>query len=528
MLHPRLFIYGFLLVTFLLPQQAIAQAVRPNGKVLIKAIRITGNSAITDEELKPVVAPYVGKEMNLADLRKVANLITEEYRSRGYTLARAFVPRQEIREGVVEIRVLEGTVGKIIVEGNENYPTEFIEGAFARVVRDRAIKQRSLEKSLLLLNEYPDLKAGAVLRAGREPGSTDIVVRVEDKLPIHFSIDYDNFGSRLVARHLFGAQLDVGDVFFIPGSNLSGRIVNGFDPESLFYYRVSYRLPINNYGTHFSGYYSAGDFDVGKDLAVLNINGETESYGFSFTHPVVRTRFHNLAGEIGFDLKDTKLFLLRSKNSHDRLRIAKAGFNYDGIDSTGRSLISLYLFQGLGDLFGGMRDNDPLSSRQGGSGNNAADGFFTKGSLNLARFQRISESFGLLLRGSAQGSTRSLVVSEEITIGGPDSVRGYPIREFFGDEGYNVSAELRVSPLPNPYKESTQIVLFIDHGAVKVKDTAAGQESYSDLTGIGGGLRLSLPYLNFSFRFDVGYPVKPSKASTKDQPTYYLQASMRY
>ena len=89
----------------------------PTTKVLVKAYKITGTSVIDGAELEFLVAPHVGRDMELAELEKVAELVTAEFKDRGYSLARAYIPPQEIKDGIVEIAVLEGRVGEIIVRG---------------------------------------------------------------------------------------------------------------------------------------------------------------------------------------------------------------------------------------------------------------------------------------------------------------------------------------------------------------------------------------------------------------------------
>jgi hemolysin activation/secretion protein len=147
----------------------------PTTKVLVKAYKITGTSVIDAAEVESLVAPYVGRDMGLAELERVAELVTAEFKDRGYSLARAYIPAQDIKDGIVEIVVVEGKVGEIIVKGNQNYSTDFIKRGFTPVVEQSVIKHSSLEKSLLLLNEYPDLKLKATLEARKEPGTTDIV-----------------------------------------------------------------------------------------------------------------------------------------------------------------------------------------------------------------------------------------------------------------------------------------------------------------------------------------------------------------
>ena len=512
-------IWLVVLLLTLFQQSARAQDHPPTTKVLVKAYKINGTSVIASAELESIVAPYVGREMDLTELEKVADVVTTALRDKGYSLARAYIPAQEIKDGNLEIAVLEGRVGEIIVRGNQNYSSEFIKRGFTPVVRDGAIKQNSLEKSLLVLNEYPDLKATAVLEAGQEPGATDIVVTVKDKLPFHLVMDYDNFGTESVSKNRFGLEVNLGRFLIVEGSSLSLRAVIGSDPKSYHYGRASYLLPINGYGTKlgFLGY--GGDFDVGQELSEFNITATTWGYSPYLTHPLVRTRGANLTGEFGFESKDSTQWLLGSLFSRDRVRMLRMGLNADWIDRTGRNFISLSILQGLEEALGAMENSDSKSSRVG------ADNRFTKAYVNWARVQKVIDRVSIILRGSGQASTRPLVVTEQFFIGGADSVRGYPPGEFLGDNGYNVSTELRVSPLPN--QDILQLAFFVDHGGVSIKDPPPGVKKSHQLTGAGYGFRLSLPY-NINGRFDVGFPVRPAKTSSGDRPTLYIQAAARF
>lgn len=514
-------------VSFLLllaGQDMRAQTILPTAadKVLIKTFRITGNSIIASNELDSITKPHIGKELDLAELQKIADLVAEEYRRKGYTLARAYIPQQEIKDGTVEIAVLEGRVGRVIVNGNNNYSTDFIKAAFTRVITEKAIRQDSLEKSLLLLNENADLKAQAILQAGQESGTTDIVVNVEDKLPLHLALDYNNFGSTAVSRHRFGAEIEVARFLPVEGSSLSIRGVMGAKTSEFLYGRTALTVPVNNYGTKLGLSVSGGDFDVGQEFAELDIRGKTWGYGISVSHPFIKTRFQSLTGEIALESMDTKQFLLDTLSSRDRIRMLKAGLDFTGTDGTGRNFVTFYINQGLGDTFGAMENNDSKSSRF------LADNRFTRFNLSVARFQRLTDFLSVIVRGSGQVTTRSLVASEQFSLGGSDTVRGYPQGEFLGDHGYTISTELRGSPLPN--RDILQLAFFVDHGAVAIREAPPGTQSYHNLTGIGYGLRLNYSYRSVSFngRFDVGFPVQPSKTSSGERPVLYIQAALNF
>ena len=131
-------------------------------------------------------------------------------------------PQQDVLNGVVEIAVLEGKLGDIAVEGKEHYSDRFIRRGFTSVVTDGVVRHDSLERSLLLLNEHPNLNVAASLEPGTSPGTTDIVAKVTDTLPLHVTLDYNNFGIPFISRNRFGAGIELGNAL-IEGSLLKGQ-----------------------------------------------------------------------------------------------------------------------------------------------------------------------------------------------------------------------------------------------------------------------------------------------------------------
>jgi hemolysin activation/secretion protein len=202
-------------------------------------------------------------------------------------------------------------------------------------------------------------------------------------------------------------------------------------------------------------------------------------------------------------------------------------------------MLSASLTQGLGGLFGGTENRSALTSRPG------ADDLFTKANVEWTRVRSIHQPyfiphpFSLLLSGSAQISSNRLVVGEQFVVGGPDSVRGYPVGESLGDHGYRLSSEIRISPFTDP--EKIQAAFFIDHGG------GFTRENEHFLTGIGFGARFNYgslvilrepdtesqaPGYNLHYRFhvraDLGFPVGDRFVSQSSGPVFYLQAVGRF
>jgi hemolysin activation/secretion protein len=500
------------------PSQTEAQAV---DQIRVQGFKISGNSVIDIHELSPIVRPYIGQSVGLAELQKIADLITQKYRNKGYTIAKAYLPEQEIRDGIIEISILEGKVGELKVEGNRHYSDGFIKSRFTPVLKDGVIRHTSLEKSLFLLNDYPNLNVAASLEPGQTVGTTDIVAKVTDTRPIHVTFDYNNFGIPSISRNRFGAGLEVGNAL-VEGSLLKVNGIIGEDPSRLAFVLGSYAIPLNRFGTKLILSGSDGRYDVGGQLAALDINGTIRTYDISVSHPFLRSRLQNLQAEVGFASKDNELSMLGQVTGEDHLRMVKLGVNYDRTDLTGRSFLSLYGFQGLSELLGGMSNEDPMATRQG------ADNRFTKADLSIGRIQNLIDDVFLILRGSGQISGGPLPIIEQFLLGGADSVRGYQLGEFLGDDGYTVSAELRV-----PVWKYAQLVAFVDHGGARVRTPEIGEQRSQYLTGAGPGLRVNLPYYESAVRFDVGFPLDPPKArggsiSGGSSPTFYIQVTARF
>ena len=505
---------------------------RAGPRVPVKKFRVTGNTVISTEKLEALVAPEEGKELTLDELREVAARITDYYGSKGYILARAYLPPQDVREGVIEIAVLEGQVGAIEVMGNERYQTEVITRALTRVKDRGVVNEDLLETAINELNDYPGLNMRASLRPGAQRGYTDILLTAQESLPYSLLFDVDNYGSRYTGPWRYGTELGIGNLAGV-GDRLTLRGIKSDD--DLNYGRVSYFLPVGGYGTKIGGTYVHSENGVGMEFAPLNAAGRLDVASLDIIQPYLRTSGASLQLYGGFDYETVRNFALNAQTGKDDLRIFRLGFSGDYRDRfLGRTFLGAIWYQGT-TIFDGNPKNDPGASRP----DNPA--YFSKWTLDLARLQSLVYGGSyLILRGFGQLSSQNLVSAERYCIGGYYTVRGYPLCEYSGDHGYAVTAELVV---PVPYLgEWVQVVGFIDHGAVFIvspRKEAPIEVKQHFLTGAGGGLRIHLPvpWVGGNLEIRVDYAVNvadPSPTSRKNGITegkpgiLYFSSSIRF
>src|SRR5690349_12945047 len=98
------------------PEPKPALPVSPQLRVLVKQFVFSGNTIYSSEQLREVTKQYVGKELNFEGLNDAATDVRAYYRSRGYFLAQAYLPQQAIKNGVVQIGVIEGRIGQVEVD----------------------------------------------------------------------------------------------------------------------------------------------------------------------------------------------------------------------------------------------------------------------------------------------------------------------------------------------------------------------------------------------------------------------------
>jgi hemolysin activation/secretion protein len=497
-------------------------------KVFIRQINVEGATLIKEQTIQAIISKYENKELTLSEIEQISDEITSAYNKQGYILVRAYIPPQEIKDGILEVKVIEGKIGRIIVTGNKSYSTDFIKSHLSIVKENPSLKEKTLERALLILNEYPDLNVKAILKADKEFGTTDIQAEVKDARPMSGSISYDNFGSSITSKSRLNAAFNIGNLFtsgdYLILSGITG--LDSIDFNKLSYGRAEYRIPIDSNGTKLGVYYANSIYEAGEQYTILNLQGKAHVAGIYLTYPVIRETDKALDVRAGFDYEDVYDYVLSHTNSKDKIRVFNISATYDFVDSLyGRNILDLTYYQGVRGLFGGSGKNDPGTSRLN------ADGAFNKWTADIVRTQKLPGDNYLVLKASGQISSKPLFAAEQFYLGGEGSVRGFEPSSVSGDSGYLFSAELYLTPpYPNTIvfnnqklKDTLKFVLFVDNGGVYRNDVQPGESKNDYLTSIGAGLRLYAGK-NFFVRYDWAVPEINGKFKTSESK-HYLQVT---
>ena len=494
----------------------------------LKKIKLRGNSVLSDEQLMPLIDLGEGKDINLNMLNDMADKISAFYASEGYFLARAFIPKQEIKDNTAVITIYEGRINKVIVKGNEKLNKKSFKKRMRVVQNKLAIKEQTLERVLLELNEIMGVEATTVLQPGEVPGTSDLVLNITESKPYTISFDSDNFGSRYTGPDRAGLSMTYSNIFGL-GDQFAARWTRSeFGYESLWknssfqQHSITsfYSFPINVYGTRITLNHTFLENELGDSLQYLKAKGTATTYGLEVSQLIHKSRTASFSARTRLDMKHFENEAEEVNTSKDNLMNVSLGFTGNRSDSfLGRTFFDLNLEMGLRE----KDSNRALVSRKGGRG----DIFTTRIRLTRLQSAKILNSY-FTLNFQGQYNFHRALSSYLFGIGGMGSVRGYPLSGFQGDHGYNASAEYTV---PSPWK-MLSLTSFVEHGQIYIRARRSGEVN-QHITSAGGGLKLTIPKKGKrpAFRFAANYAIpvfKSIRPSGSSYGTIYFNGAIEY
>lgn len=452
----------------------------------VERIRVTGATAVPEEDLLPLVADFTRRDVTLPELAGATARITAYYRERGFPLARAYLPAQEIRDGALEIAVLEGRFGRVEARNDAALAPRLAEEALAPLRAGEVIEETALDRALLLLDDLGGVSAHGTLSPGQAVGTADLAVDLTPEQLYGGSLGADNYGIRETGRWRFGGAAYAHNLAG-RGDTLSARALVA-QRADLAYGQVGYDLPLTGDGLRAGALATYTDYTLGRELASLDATGNAAIGTAYVRYPLIRSRRGSLYAQAAADYKDLEDRIDAAGSFNPRnlwlATLTLAGDAPDDVLAGGVTSGSIAFGAGSLDI----EDPVALAIDQAST---RADGSFRKLTWSLVRLQQLAPRWQVYLAASGQQASQNLDPVEKFSLGGPFGVRAYPTGEAPGDEGVLGTLELRyLTPVPDS-PLTAQLVAFVDSGSVTLnKDPFAPQPNRRTLTGAGIGLNL--------------------------------------
>ncbi|WP_421850891.1 ShlB/FhaC/HecB family hemolysin secretion/activation protein [Marinomonas sp.] len=487
----------------------------------VKTLRVEDSSVFTAAELEALVADLVDGERTLAELEAGAERITSYYRKHGYLVARAYLPAQDILDGLVTIKVIEGQLDQLRIFNTARLSDARAEHYFDNIKSGAGLQIYPIERALLLLNDTPGIgQANASLEPGSNIGTTDLLVELKPSSPFNANVKLDNFGNRYTGKNRLDAELKLNSPLKI-GDQFTLRAL-GSDLGTT-YSRIAYSIPLASNGLRLGAAYSDTHYKLGREFASLQAHGSATSRNLYITYPLIRSQTANISTTLNWENKklidktDIPVSNINKQVSLSSLELS--GDLRDTLGGGGVNTFALTLSRGTLTM-----DADSLTTDQNSAKSNGA---FTHINLNTSRLQYLNDSNTLSLTLSGQLANKNLNSSEKFSLGGIYGVRAYPSGEASGDEGWLANLSLQHS-----FSPTLKGLIFYDAGSVTINHKPYTTDTnHRFLSGVGFGANI----LFLGVQLDAyaawrGTNSKPQSEpdNTSDKPRLWVQAKKQF
>jgi hemolysin activation/secretion protein len=464
-------------------------------RFFVLKILLEGNQHISGQDLGGLLHAYENRAITVTDLRKLASGITLRYRKKGFVTSFAYLPPQKVQDGAVRIRIVEGKTGDFHVTGSRYFRKKKIL-SYLDMKKGQVLRYEDLRRNLVRLNQNPDRTVRAVLSQGKELGTTDVLLNVEDRLPLHAGFTYDNQGNERSGKERFGFTIRHNN--FSGGDDiLLGGFIFGKDFGAVL---AQYGVPSPLFHSKFIGGFRHAQVSPKKDLKPFGVNGVSQAYFAKLERTLFDKYFAkvNFSGDLslGLEFKESRTKVLSGTFSRERLRLFHIGSSFRELDRWGETLLGNEFSFGVNG-FGARVYSASRSTHR------AVEPDFFRYRLSLTRSQRMFWQTHSRLRMEYQYSPDSLPFQEAFSLGGASSVRGYPEGDYLADTAFLVNFEYFIPAFffpadwqflysEIPLRNQIELVAFIDEGFGRMRDPLPHAARQRNLLGVGGGFRVKL------------------------------------
>lgn len=439
-------------------------------------------------------------------IESVADTITQFYRERGFILAKAYIPKQQVRDGVVSITLLLGELGEVIVEDAGRVSTNLISRAFKRNIAEPVTNKR-IDESLYLVNDIPGVRAQGFFSQGRQVGDTAMTIKVQEEKWVSGNLRLDNHGSETTSQNRAYADIYLHNPLGI-GDELYLAVLNSYDPDSTLYGAIRYNSMIMSPRLRASMGYSSNDF-VSRSLEEIGssatfFTGKSDVSDVSIKYHFKRSRIKNFSLGVTYTDISTILDTTNGSKISEEAQKVSLSFDFDLLNEKRR-----HLYLGSFALHGAdlLKSDDEI----GGVDPESQDVYatFDASSLMFFKFPFTSVDTRVLAKLALQYAGSSTSKLNQISLTGPQRARGFTVNGLQADDGgyfgvdwfFNSPQALEKLLFGRRGGKILQPYVFFDsvfglqHG---VEDDGSEAKTKGTLANVGLGLRATYKQFNFS------------------------------
>ncbi|MGR8928989.1 MAG: ShlB/FhaC/HecB family hemolysin secretion/activation protein [Gammaproteobacteria bacterium] len=483
--------------TFDLPPVPKPRDISPTGEVVvIKQVRVTGNTVFSQEELETTTKEFLNREIRASDIEMIRRKVSQYYADHGYINSGAVLESQSLADGVLDLKIIEGRLTEVRQRGQERLQDSYI--------RDRLIvgsgdplNLKDLQDSYrLLLGDRLIEQLNGRLLPGHRPGEAILDVNISRARPYQLYFSADDYQTPSVGGYT-GRIGGWVDNLLTLGERIDAQFIAS---GGALGYNTGINLPLNAYDTRFNFRYSdITSSIVEQPINTLNITNHVVGFDAGLSHPIFRTFTDDLTLGVNFVVRKNRTLLGDicagiqgfGLDCDTQVTVLRMSQHYSHRGDNNAMVFWSTFNVGL-DALGATKNSPDLQSGQ----------FFSWLGQSMFSRRLLDDGTHLLVKANIQLADRPLLSLERYSVGGVYTVRGYRENTFVRDNGFNTSVELHYPIYSDTLSGngSLHLVPFLDYGGAWNNETnALGKQSTDYLFSAGVGFNWQFRQLSVDF-----------------------------
>lgn len=480
---------GSLLLLMAAPPSLAAEAGEPRFDVW--EIAVGGNTVLDARQIEKTVYPFLGPSRTVADVEAARKALETAYREAGYGTVVVNIPEQDVEQGVVRLDVLQGSIDRLRVSGATYFSPLRISESVPALAPGTVPELPQVQAELIALNgRSADRRITPVLRPGRYPGTVEAELKVDDRLPVHGSLEVTNAYTRDTSRLRATGTVSYDNLWQREHSMALGYQTAPQETDDVTVLFATYTARLADSPWILSGYAIDSDTSV-SSVGTLGVLGQGQIAGLRFIRPLPALAGGFQRATFGVDYKDFDESIALTGNQPEietpvRYGTVSAGWGlvFPGEErSTDINLLAVMGSRVLGN------DTEEFAAKRSG-----ASPSFAYLNVGFSHQRALPAGMGLRLALRGQIAGAPLISNEQFSFGGAGSVRGYLESQQFADDGLSAQFEWLSPDWGRRLADvaSGRVHAFVDAGVGRLQDALPEQDDDFFLWSAGLGLRTVL------------------------------------
>lgn len=495
---------GFVLPVVAGPQETESAA--PHFDMM--EIQVEGNTVLDQQLIEKLVYPYLGTSKTVDDVEKVRQALENVYREKGYPTVLVDIPEQDVVDGMVRLKVVEGTVERLKINGSRYFYLGRIREQLPALAAGQVPYMPNVQEQVgKLAAESADRQVTPIFRAGSTPGKTEVELRVKDQLPLHGSLEMNGRNSENTSRTRLIGSVRYDNLWQRLHSASLQYQVSPENANEVDVWSGTYVLPTGWFDTRLVlyGIGISSNTQLGASVGGLSVIGTGSIFGARLLKSLSAHNHFQHSLSLGLDFKSFNQGISSIGQDQQTSPVTYLPFHigydiswrYPDLTASWSSAVH-FSIKNLG--------NDPVEFENRRYNASTGFGYYTS---ELKLLYELPWAMRLATRFNGQITDSPLISNEQFAAGGQQSVRGYHQTQQLGDHGLNLSMEWQ-SPAWQSADwmiQNLRTHVFLDYAHLWIRQPLAGNPADYQLLGTGVGLRMQL-LRHWLGEFDWAFPLQ--------------------